>query len=174
MNGDDDILNGLEKMEKKQSRKEYATGFLELAKNESVPLMIDALLDAPSGRGFNKTELARKAGISPGSVRNHLDTLVELKIVKSIPDTTPTRYTLNMDSPVTRLLFELDNVIAEIRTGVQPEEIDEYRVNWEELDSETGQSDESYKGDQLQAVGNPADEIRRNQIEAWKWQMMRF
>lgn len=166
MNGDTDVLDGLEEMDKKQSRKEYATGFLELAKSESVPLMVDALLDAPNGRGFNKAELARKAGISPGSVRNHLDTLMELGIIKQMSDTSPTRYTLNTDSPVTRLLFELDNIIAEIRTGVQPEELDEYRVDWEELRGETGQGDESYKGTELRAVGNPADEIRRNQIEA--------
>lgn len=166
MKDDADFMAELEEMDKKQSRKKYASGFLELAKNESIPLMIDALLDAPSGRGFNKAELARKAGISPGSVRTHLDTLLELSIMKTVPDTTPTRYTLDMDSQVTRLLFELDNIISEIRTGMEYDDIDEYRVDWEDLVVETGQGDESYKGNELQTVGNPADEIRRHQIGA--------
>lgn len=165
MASDRDLIDELGEMDKKQSRKEHAAGFLELAKNESVPLMIDALFDAPTGRGFNKAELARKAGISTGSVRTHLDTLLELGIVEPMPDTSPTRFTLNMDGPVTQLLFELDNLIAEIRTGVPPQALDDYRVDWEKLHNGIGQDDESYKEDELQTVGNPATDIR-SQVEA--------
>lgn len=148
-------------MKKKEVRKRYSTGFLEIAKNESIPLMIDALLDAPTGREFNKAELARKAGISPGSVRNNLDVLLDLGIINSVPDTNPTRFSLNMEGPVTRLLFELDNVIGEIRAGEEFEQFSENPVDWEELgddSGETGHSDESQQSGELQQVGNPAEE----------------
>jgi HTH domain. len=64
--------------DKKTLRSEYPSGWLVLTKNESVPYIVDALLDAPPHREFNQTELAEHAGVSRQSVSRYLDLLEDI------------------------------------------------------------------------------------------------
>jgi len=60
----------------KEARLEHPSGFLHLTKHESVPVLIDALLDLPPGREFNKTELAEHAGVTRQTVSNYVELLL--------------------------------------------------------------------------------------------------
>ncbi len=96
--------------ETKQARLDNPTGFLYLTRHESVPLLIDALLDLPPGREWNKTELAEHAGITRQTVGAHIDVLVETAVVEPVSDTAPRRYRL-ADSEVVERLFELNGAL---------------------------------------------------------------
>lgn len=90
---------------------ETATGWGILARSSSIVDIIDTLLDLPPHREFNKSELAELADVSRKSVHNHLDLLVELKIVTEVPDTSPQRYRFAPDSDVSRALIQLDGAV---------------------------------------------------------------
>lgn len=94
----------------KQTRLEYPSGFLQLTRHESVPILIDALLDLPPGREFNKTEFADHAGVTRQTVSTHIDLLLDLDIVEEVPNTTPRRYQL-ADSAVVQQLLELNSAL---------------------------------------------------------------
>lgn len=96
---------------KKRLRDEYPTGWLVLTKNESVPYIIDALLDASSHREFNQSELARAAGVSRQSVARHIDLLAGVDIVDRVEGTKPTRYRFNPESAVSEALIRLDGAM---------------------------------------------------------------
>lgn len=92
------------------------SGWLALTQNSSVPKIIDALLDVPARREFNKSELAERADVSRNSVRTHKDLLLGLGIIDAVPDTNPQRYRLNTDSEIVAKLYELDSAVgAELR-----------------------------------------------------------
>lgn len=93
------------------TREEFPTGWLTLTKRESVPYIIDALLDAPPHREFNQSELARRAGVSRQSVARHLDLLVGVGIVEPVPETRPTRYRFDPENPVSEALIQLDGAM---------------------------------------------------------------
>jgi len=57
-----------------------------------VPILIDALLDLPPGREFNKSEFADHAGVTRQTVGNYIDLLLEVEIVEEVPNTSPRRY----------------------------------------------------------------------------------
>lgn len=97
--------------ETKKLRDDYPSGWLALTRNESVAYMIDALLDARPGRGFNQTELAEQAGVSRQSVRRHLDLLVSTGIVAEVEDSSPQRYRFNPESDVSKAIIELDGAM---------------------------------------------------------------
>jgi DNA-binding transcriptional ArsR family regulator len=88
----------------KQARLDHPSGFLHLTRHESVPILIDAILDLPPGREFNRTELAEHAGVTRQTVSTHLDTLLDLDIVEPVPNTSPQRYRLAESQPVEELL----------------------------------------------------------------------
>jgi len=46
---------------KKELRKEHPSGWLYLTQHDAIPILVDALLDLPPNREFNKTELAEHA-----------------------------------------------------------------------------------------------------------------
>lgn len=94
----------------KTARFEHPSGFLYLTQHEGIPIIIDALLDLPPGREFNKTELAEHAGITRQTVTNYIDLLLELAIVEEVPNTTPQRYRV-AESPVVEELFELNSAL---------------------------------------------------------------
>ncbi|MDY7081227.1 MAG: HTH domain-containing protein, partial [Halobacteria archaeon] len=81
--------------DQKKSRKEYPSGWVALVKNESVVYMIDALLDLPSHREFNKSELAELAGVSRQSVGTHIETLEKIGIVEGVEGTRRYRFNPN-------------------------------------------------------------------------------
>lgn len=95
----------------KQRRRQNPSAWLELTGNQTLPLIIDALLDSPPGREFNKKELGDHAGVSRESVRKYVDTLVKFNIVKEVARTDPQRYRLNDDGKATRTLFELQSAL---------------------------------------------------------------
>lgn len=100
----------------KELRYEHPSGWLYFMKDssEGLHLIIDALLSA-SDREFTKSELAETAGVSRHTVRAHLDTLLEHGIVQSVAD--GKRYRLNLDSPVTREIHELNSAINAVGAG---------------------------------------------------------
>lgn len=82
-----------------------------MTRNESVNYIIDGLLDAPANRGYNKSELAEKAGVNRKSVGRHIDLLLGVGLLEEIPDTSPPRYRFDAESEVSRALIELDGAL---------------------------------------------------------------
>ncbi|MDZ7688106.1 MAG: winged helix-turn-helix domain-containing protein [Halobacteriales archaeon] len=119
----------MESKDIKRLRKENASGWLELTKSESVPLMIDALIDAPPEYRFNKTELQNRSGVNRNTVSKYIDLLVELGIIEKIPDTEPQEYRLNELGRVTQEILELNNAINAIRLGQDVEVKDEEELS---------------------------------------------
>ncbi|WP_135827208.1 response regulator [Halorussus ruber] len=103
--------SGSEQTDMKQLRREDPSAWLELTDNQTLPLIIDALLDSPPGREFNKKELGDHAGVSRESVRKYVDTLLRFNIVEEVAGTNPRRYRLNDAGKVTRVLFELQSAL---------------------------------------------------------------
>lgn len=91
----------------KELRLEHPSGWLALTRHEGVPIIVDALLDLPPHREFNKSELAARAGVARQTVSRHADRLVELNVIEPVPETTPTRYRV-ADGDVVEQLFELN------------------------------------------------------------------
>lgn len=97
--------------EQRAFREEYPSGWLALTKNESVPYIVDALLDLPPRREFNQSELAELSGVSRQSVSRHLDLLLRADIVEPVEGTSPQRYRFNEESPVSEALIQLDGAM---------------------------------------------------------------
>ncbi|WP_336021822.1 hypothetical protein [Halobellus salinisoli] len=101
----------------KKVRRENPSSWLELTDNQTLPLIIDSLLDSPPGREFNKQELGRHAGVSRESVRKYIETLLKFGIIKEVPQTKPQRYTLNDKGKATIELFELKSALNAAATS---------------------------------------------------------
>lgn len=97
-------------MSKKERRYKYPSGWLYLTQHESIPILIDALLDLPPRREFNKKELAEHAGVTRQTVGSYIPVLQELEIVEAVPNTNPTRYRVT-DSDVIKELYELNSAL---------------------------------------------------------------
>lgn len=95
----------------KALRKENPTGWLVLTRNESVPFIVDALLDQLPRREFNKTELAEAAGVSRQSVARHLDLLLTVDVVEPVEGTSPQWYRFDPETPVSKALIQLDGAM---------------------------------------------------------------
>ncbi|QCC51209.1 helix-turn-helix domain-containing protein [Halapricum salinum] len=98
----------------KEARLQHPSGFLYLTQHESVPILIDALLDLPPGREFNKTELADHAGVTRQTVGAYIDVLIETGVLEEVPKTSPQRYRL-AESEVVEELFALNSALNAIR-----------------------------------------------------------
>ena len=113
----------------KRLHRENPSAWMELVDNQTLPLVIDALLESPPNREFNKTELGKHAGVSRESIRKHLDILLKFGIMEEVPDTSPTCYRLNDKGIVTKELFELKSALNQAGTSenknISQEEIDE-------------------------------------------------
>lgn len=110
----------------KTLRREHPSGWMLLTRYQSVPYIIDALLEAPPNREFNKSELARKAGVSTKSVRERIDTLADLGIVRELTEDDNrgrTRYSLNRRSPITQELVELNSAVSRVEKGDLPQSL---------------------------------------------------
>lgn len=99
----------------KRMRREYPSGWLELAKDPARALLIDAILDAPPGYEFSPPEIAPRAGISAQSVRNHIDILVDRGILKQINGS---RYAVVDQGKVITELRELNSAVNAVRRGM--------------------------------------------------------
>lgn len=116
----------IREMDKKDFRKEFPSGWMEVARYETLVLVLDALLESSSSREFTLGELAEKAGASERSVRNHLGSLVELGIVHElVEDREESRYSLNERNPITQKLFELNVTVERVKEGSLPQELDQ-------------------------------------------------
>jgi DNA-binding MarR family transcriptional regulator len=99
-----------ENRDTKAARLEHPSGLLYLLQHESVPILIDALLDLPPGREFNKSELAEHAGVTRQTVGNYIDLLLEVEVIEEVPNTTPRRYQV-ATSDVVEELFALNSAL---------------------------------------------------------------
>lgn len=102
-----------EERDTKQARLEHPSGVLYLMQHDSVPILLDALLDLPPGREFNKSEFAEHAGVTRQTVSNYIDLLLEVEIVEEVPNTSPQRYQLAR-SPVVEELFALNSALNSV------------------------------------------------------------
>lgn len=87
------------------------TGWLVLARNESVARIVDALLDRPPHGQFTQTELAEAADVSRQSVHRHLDLLLRIGVLEPVEHTSPQRYTFDPASDVSRAIVRLDGAM---------------------------------------------------------------
>jgi DNA-binding transcriptional ArsR family regulator len=96
--------------ETKQARLNNPSGWLYLTQHESVPILVDALLDWPTDREFTVQEFADHAGVVRQTVSKHLDVLLEVRLIEEVPETYPQRYRIS-NSPVTEELFTFNSAI---------------------------------------------------------------
>ena len=94
----------------KELRLKHPSGWLALTRHEGVPIIVDALLDLPPHREFNKSELASHVGVTRQTVSRHADLLIELNVIEPVPETTPTRYRV-AENDVVEALFELNGAL---------------------------------------------------------------
>jgi predicted AAA+ superfamily ATPase len=98
---------------KKELRKEHPSGWLHLTQHDAIPILVDALLDLPPNREFNKPELADHAGVTRQTVGNYTDLLIKVELVKEVPNTSLRRYQV-ADSNVVHKLFELNSALNNV------------------------------------------------------------
>jgi hypothetical protein len=98
---------------KKALRKEHPSGWLYLTQHDAIPILVDALLDLPPNREFNKTEFAAHAGVTRQTVGTYTDLLQEVELIEEVPGTSPTRYRV-AESDVVRELFELNSALNNV------------------------------------------------------------
>ena len=96
--------------ETKQARLNNPSGWLYLTQYESVPVLVDALLDWPTDREFIVQEFADHAGVVRQTVSKHLHVLLEVGLIEEVPETYPQRYRIN-NSPLTEELFGFNSAI---------------------------------------------------------------
>jgi len=101
--------------EKKQLRMDHPSGWLYLTQHDAIPILVDALLDLPPNREFNKTELAEHTGVTRQTVGNYTDLLLEVEVIEEVQNTSPRRYRV-ADSNVVRELFELNSALNNVGT----------------------------------------------------------
>ncbi|WP_434522498.1 hypothetical protein [Halorubrum sp. AS12] len=99
--------------EKKDLRKAHPSGWLYLTQHDAIPILVDALLDLPPNREFNKTELAEHAGVTRQTVGNYTELMREVELIEEVPNTSPRRYRV-ADSSVVRELFELNSALNSV------------------------------------------------------------
>lgn len=102
--------------ETRKMRLANSTGWLDLTSNQTLPFVVDALLDAPLQYEFTTGEIAQRAGVSPQSVRTYIGILTALGIVESLDDTTPQRYRFNPEGLVMQEIYNLNNAINQMRS----------------------------------------------------------
>ena len=107
------IEHATDRGEKKQLRMEHPSGWLYLTQHDAVPILVDALLDLPPNREFNKTELAEHAGVTRQTVGNYTELLLEVELIEEVPDTSPRRYRVS-DSNVVQELFALNSALNNV------------------------------------------------------------
>jgi DNA-binding transcriptional ArsR family regulator len=96
--------------ETKEARLNNPSGWLYLTQHESVPVLVDALLDWPTDREFTVQEFADHTGVVRQTVSKHLDVLLDVRLIEEVPETYPQRYRIS-NSPVTEELFGFNSAI---------------------------------------------------------------
>lgn len=101
--------------EVEQARKEVPSGWLYLVQHEGARRMIDAFIDAGQ-REFNKSELARLAGLSWNTVDAHIELLVEVGFVDEVSHAETARYRFEPTSAVSQAIMQLDAAVQSALT----------------------------------------------------------
>lgn len=94
----------------KQLRLDHPSGWLALTRHDAVPILVDALLDLPPGREFNKTEFAEHAGVTRQTVGNYVGHLQTFELIEPVPNTSPQRYRV-AESTVVEEIRSLNNAL---------------------------------------------------------------
>jgi hypothetical protein len=111
-------------MSKKEVRKEFPSGWMEISRYETLVLAIDALLESPAAREFTIDDLADLSGATSKSLQKHIDVLVNLDIVEETDgNNNEPLYSLNGDSPIVQDLYELNSTVERVKNGNGPETI---------------------------------------------------
>jgi hypothetical protein len=76
-------------------------------------MLVNALLDLPPNREFNKPELAEHAGVTRQTVGNYTDLICEVELIEDVSNTSPRRYRV-ADSDVVRERFELNSALNSV------------------------------------------------------------
>ena len=104
-----------DRAEKKALRKEHPSGWFYLTQHDAVPILVDALLDLPTNREFNKSEFADHAGVTRQTVGNYTELLQEVELIEEVPNTSPQRYRV-ADSAVVRELHKFNSALNDVNT----------------------------------------------------------
>lgn len=104
----------------KQMRREHPSGWMELAKDPSRALLIDAILDSPHEYEFTPPEIGPRAGISDESVRNHINELEKTGIVREIESG---KYRIDGDSRVLMEIEELNSAVTAVLSAMADKQI---------------------------------------------------
>jgi len=104
-----------DRAEKKELRKEHPSGWFYLTQHEAVPILVDALLDLPTNREFNKSEFADHAGVTRQTVGNYTDLLREVELIEEVSNTSPQRYRV-ANSNVVQELLEFNSALNNVGT----------------------------------------------------------
>lgn len=113
----------IREMGEKEFRKNFPSGWMELARYETLVLIIDKLLESSPSREFTQSELANQAGCSKPSVENRIDSLTRLGVVNKLTDREPVRYELNEHSPITQKLYELNLTVEKVKSEELPKSL---------------------------------------------------
>lgn len=106
-------------------RKEYPSGWMILTKYPSVPLLIDALIDADPGWQFNQTEWAEQAGVSRESIRKRLGLLLDVEVIEEIDESSGPRYRVNEEGAVMESLHRLNDAVNRAASAPEHELVEE-------------------------------------------------
>ena len=120
-----DADNRWSEIDMKQRRLSDPSGWLLLTQNVGVQLLIEALVDS-GGREFNKTELADYAGVSRPTVGTHMNLLLDLGVVREVPNTSPQRYQFNSESPVSQAILQVNGAVME---SIEDIDVSNYSVD---------------------------------------------
>lgn len=97
-----------------RNRQVESSGIIRLFDNQSMARLVDALLDCPPDREFNKTEFAEVAGVTRQTVGRYIDILLETEVIEQVPDSTRYRVT---EGPVMERLRELNKIVQSKTEG---------------------------------------------------------
>ena len=92
-------------------RGNHPSGWLAITRHDSIPKMIDAMLDLPPHREFNQTELAEMAGVSRQSVSRHLGFLLDIEVIEPVENTSPQRFRFDPENEISQALIQLDGAM---------------------------------------------------------------
>ncbi len=114
----------IREMSEKDFRKEFPSGWMELARYETLVLAIDALLESDPNREYTISELADASGSTERSLRDRIGSLVRLGVINELSDRQPDRYSLNEKSPIVQELFEINKVVEKVKNEELPQSLD--------------------------------------------------
>lgn len=102
----------IREMDKKEVRKQFPSGWMELTRYEAQRLAIDAALENPAGRQMTLQELADEAGVSEKGLNNRIGNLVDLGILRRDDNDGETTYSLRGNSPIVQNLIQINSLVS--------------------------------------------------------------